>query len=335
MQINNYINHIALVLDGSGSMRSLERQVIQVADEQIKHLAVRSKELDQETRVTVYSFEDRGRINCLIYDKDVLRIPSVAGLYKTYGQTPLIDATLKAISDLEKTATLYGDHSFLIYVLTDGQENASANRPATLTTKLNSLPENWTLAAFVPNAIGLSEAKRFGFPKDNIQVWDTSAQGIAEVGETIRRTTDSYLVGRTKGVRGSRNLFAMDTGNLNRNVVATSLDNLHFGQYRLLSVPHEQRIDTFIEAQLGRPYRLGEAYYELLVPVKVQPQKQIVLLDRTTSNLYKGSEARRLLGLPSYEVKVAPDHNRNFDIFIQSTSVNRKLLTGQRVVVLS
>jgi hypothetical protein len=32
----------------------------------------------------------------------------------------------------------------------------------------------------------------FGFPADNIAVWDTSAEGLAEVGETIRRTTDTY-----------------------------------------------------------------------------------------------------------------------------------------------
>ena len=48
----NYINHIALVLDASGSMSHLSSAVVQVADNQVQYLAARSKELDQETRAT-------------------------------------------------------------------------------------------------------------------------------------------------------------------------------------------------------------------------------------------------------------------------------------------
>lgn len=332
---NNYINHIALVLDGSGSMSHLKSQVVQIADSQIAYLAQRSKELDQETRITIYGFFDTRDIQCLVYDKDVLRLPSIKSLYKTQGQTPLIDATIKAISDLERTATLYGEHSFLIYVLTDGAENASTNRPDKLKTVLASLPENWTLATFVPNAVGVSEAKKFGFSPDNIQIWDTSSRGISEVGEVIRRTSDTYLTNRTRGIRGYRNLFTFDSSNLTSRAVQTNLDALHFGQFRLFSVDREGRIDEFVEKQLRRPYRLGEAYYELMVPVKVQPQKQILLYEKRTSKIFKGDQARTLLGLPDYEVKVAPDHNPNYDIFIQSTSVNRKLLKDQRVIVLS
>jgi hypothetical protein len=40
--------------------------------------------------------------------------------------------SLKSLDDLEQTATLYGDHAFLAFVLTDGQENSSRNAPATL-----------------------------------------------------------------------------------------------------------------------------------------------------------------------------------------------------------
>lgn len=46
----NYINHIALVLDASGSMQYLAQDVVKVADNQIAYLAQRSNELDQETR---------------------------------------------------------------------------------------------------------------------------------------------------------------------------------------------------------------------------------------------------------------------------------------------
>ena len=101
-KIENIINHIVLVLDASTSMTHLSSELIKVADNQIAHLAIRSKELDQETRITVYSFASSGydwrtpKIDCLVYDKDVLRMPSIAQVYQAKGNTPLIDATIVA-----------------------------------------------------------------------------------------------------------------------------------------------------------------------------------------------------------------------------------------------
>jgi hypothetical protein len=65
----NYINHVVLNLDASASMGPHRNNLIRVADGQIKYLAQRSQELDQETRVSVYSFNEE--VECLIYDKDV------------------------------------------------------------------------------------------------------------------------------------------------------------------------------------------------------------------------------------------------------------------------
>jgi hypothetical protein len=216
-KISNIINHIVLVLDASASMNNVSRDVVKVADNQIQYLARRSKELDQETRVTVYTFNTTGywgnpqhNIDCLIYDKDVLRVPSIQGLYNPDGATPLIDATLTALEDLELTATKYGEHSFLVYVLTDGEENQSTRSAGELSRKLASLNDNWTIAAFVPNQTGVFEAKKFGFPKDNIAVWDaTSAKGVSEMGERIRETTETFMVNRSKGIRGSCSLFTL------------------------------------------------------------------------------------------------------------------------------
>lgn len=330
----NYINHIALVLDASGSMQFLSSDVVQVADNQIAYLAQRSKELDQETRVTVYTFEGRN-VKCLIYDKDVLRLPSIKGLYRIGGDTPLIDATLKALDDLSKTPELYGEHAFLTYVLTDGAENSSKNRPDALTTKLNGLPDHWTVACFVPNANGVHEAKKFGFAKDNIAVWDTSSKGVKEMGETIRKTTDTFMTARASGVRGYRNLFNLDVTSLNKTAV-DKLDKLGPGQFRMLAVKSDSPIADFIEAQTKRPYRLGEAYYQLTKPVEVQPQKTVALFDKKAYAVYTGKNARKLLGLPdNHTVRVSPALHPNYEIFIQSTSVNRKLLSGTNVLLIS
>jgi len=330
----NYINHIALVLDASGSMSYKTKDIIKVADNQIKYLARRSKELDQETRVTVYSFSDRHNINCLIYDKDVLRMPSIANLYRADGQTALIDATNLVLNDLALTPEKYGEHAFLIYVLTDGQENDSNNTPGGLAAKIFNLPDHWTIAAFVPDTSGVYEAKKFGFPKENISVWDTnSAVGMAEVGEKIRETTENFMINRTKGIRGSKSLFSLATPSIQ--TVAKNLDNLHAGQYRLLKVNCDESISSFVESCLGRSYKLGEGFYQLTKTEEIQAYKQIAILDNKTKKLYGGVNARQLLGLPDYTVKVKPTDHIDYTIFVQSTSVNRKLIEDTRLLILS
>jgi len=331
--IDNYINHIAMVLDGSGSMSGLARQVVEVADQQVAYLAKRSQETNQETRVSLYVFEDRNQIVCHVYDKDVLRLPSLSGLYRVKGQTPLIDATIKAIDDLEQTATLYGDHSFLVYVLTDGEENASSAKPYDLSARIERLPEEWTLACFVPNQLSKREAKQFGFPAENIAIWDTT-KGLKEVGESIRRTTDAYFTMRSSGGRGTKNLFSIDAGALTKSVVKRELQKLGPGQFRIYAVKEDVPIADFIEAKTRRAYKLGEAFYQLTVPVKVQASKEIALYHKKEHAVYKGENARQLLGLPDCEVKVKPAETPDFDIFVQSTSVNRKLLAGTKLLLL-
>lgn len=331
----NYINHIAMVLDASTSMTGLKNQLIQVADQQIRHLAARSKELDQETRATVYQFSDK--CECLYYDKDVLRIPSIAETYKVGGYTALLDATAQAISDLGQSPQLYGDHAFLLYVLTDGEENMSRNVSAqSLAYRIAHLPENWTVAVFVPHSGGKFEAKKFGFAADNIAVWDaTSGAGVTEMGKTMTATTDNFMASRSLGVRGYKNLFT--TNDVNATVIskATNVAKLHPGQYRLAEVKQKCRIDEFVERLTKRAYRMGEGYYELVKTEKVQPQKNVIIRQKKGGAVFSGPDARTILGLPDHEVKVGPQYNDEYEIYVQSTSVNRNLIPGQKLIIMS
>jgi hypothetical protein len=331
MKNENYINHIVLVLDASASMIDHAHELVKVADNQIAYLAQRSKELNQETRVTVYTFNDSDNIRCLIYDKDVLRVPSIAGLYEATGMTALVDATILALKDLSLTPEKYGEHAFLVYVLTDGQENNSLARSSVLSSTISGLRDNWTIATFVPDQQGVFEAKKFGFPKENIAIWDTSSKGIVEAGKKIRETTEVFMQNRRLGIHSSRNLFTLRTPSLN--TVARNLESLHAGQYRLLDVEYDSRIDEFVESELNRPYSRGEAYYQLMKPETIQPQKQVAIL--AGYKLYVGNKARQLLGLPAYSVKVAPTDYPDYEIYVQSTSVNRKLIGGTKLLILS
>ncbi|MGW7433374.1 vWA domain-containing protein [Streptomyces sp. NPDC054861] len=338
----NYINHVALVLDASSSMSHLSRKVVEVADQQIEYLARRSRELDQETRVTVYVFADT--VECVIYDKDVLRMPSLKQLYRVGGMTALLAAALKSQRELAQTAQLYGDHSFLTFVLTDGQENASHRCPDAPATDPRALvaavaemaatqEQNWTLAVLVPDQMGKREAMQCGFPKDNIAIWDaTSTQGLEEAGQVIREATEKFMVGRTKGIRGSRAVFTTGAETVNQDTIkAAGLTPVDPSAYQLIPVTRDTAIRDWV-VESGHTYRSGSAFYQLNKSEKVQARKQIAVLEKKTDQVYTGPEARTLLGLPDAEVRLKPDHNDDFTIFVQSTSVNRKLTPHTRLL---
>lgn len=331
MQPANIINHIVLVLDASYSMTGREKDLIKVVDGQIAYLAQRSKDLEQETRVTVYMFSGRSQLYCLIYDKDVLRMPSIADFYRTMSQTALIDATILAISDLQMTPEKYGEHAFLLYVFTDGQENVSQHRSYDLERVISGLPGHWTVAAFVPDHNGVFEAKRFGFPAENIAIWDaTTAKGISEAGEIVRKTTENFMQNRKVGIRGTKSLFKL--ADLSVSDIQQELTPLQVGTYTLLDVPFDQRIDEFVYDRTGRKLLLGAGFYQLMKAEDIQPQKAVAI--QYKNKIYSGANARKMLGLPDYTVKVKPEGYKDYTIFVQSTAPNRKLIAGTRLLLM-
>lgn len=336
-KIQNYINHIVFVVDSSGSMRHLREEVVEVFDNQIQRLSSRSKEMNQETRVSVYLFSTRSDIQCLIYDMDVMRLPSLKGFYRPNGGTALVDATIKAIEDLKLTPEIYADHAFLIYALTDGKENDSLHRPYTLESLIQTqtLKDNWTFACLVPDEGCRREAVRFGFPKENTQLWSTDVAGLKNVGVVMQQATENFMQARARGVRSTKNLFQMDSNSLTKTAVKNNLIQLKTNEYNVFPVHKDAVIQPFVESWTSKPYRKGSAYYQLTKPEKIQNYKQIVVQEKTTGKTYSGSQARELLGLPDYEVKVSPASHDKYNIFIQSTSVNRRLIGGTQLIVLT
>ena len=337
-------NHVTLVLDRSGSMSGKEQAVIKAVDAQISSLADMSQKMDQETRVTVVIFDDV--VEVLVYDKDVLRLPSIKEYYKPRGATALVDATLKSIEDLEKIPELYSDHAYLMFVVTDGVENRSRNTPSMLERKIRTLGDNWTVAALVPDMRGEQYALKCGFPGGNILQWDTTTTaGFEQAASKIKAATSSFMQSRAAGVRGSRSVFV--GGQLDATSVKMSnLKPLPTSDYQL--VPVVRTNDTFTHPKNGPvveikkfvdhaypPYRVGRTYYQLVKSEKVQGNKQVAVRDKKTSKVYAGSDARKLIGLPDHDVTVRPGANPEYDLFIQSSSTNRHLPLGTKVLVLT
>lgn len=334
-KVPNYIDHVALVLDASGSMNRHCQTLPKVADQLVAHLARKSKELNRETRVTIYGFDEK--VRCLVFDMDVLRLPSIADLYWIGGMTALLDATAQSIQDLRRTAQMYGDHAFLTYVLTDGAENASMSlNRAQMRAMLTNMYDNETIAVLVPNEAGVHYAKECGFPEGNITIWEVSTrEGLEEAATKITRSVDAYMAGRTTGLRKSTSLFSTGLDTVNKKTVnSKTMVALARDSYFLLDIDEAAPIREWILAK-GYNFQIGKAFYQLVKPEMIQKQKAIALQNKHSGRIYTGPQARDLLGLTELDVRVKPSDNPEYRIFVQSTSVNRKLVPGTKLLLLN
>lgn len=334
----NIINHIGLVLDASSSMRHHASKLVEVADNQTKHLALRSKELNQETRISIWVFSGSNDIRCVVWDMDVLRLPSIANFYKPEGMTAFVDAAMMSFHDMGTTSQIYGDHSFLLYFLTDGYENDSRkHNRMDLIQVINGLEDNWTIAALVPGPNEMFEAKKLGFPAGNVQIWDTTAvDGIETVGKSITDSTDAYMAARSKGMKSTTTLFDMSAGAVNKKTIKQAgLKPLDKSKYLLVPVPADSRIDEFTKS-MGHTFIVGRGYYQLSTRlVNVQAQKEIAVVEKSSGKVFTGDAARAMINLPDQTVRIKAGHNPDFDIYVQSTSINRKLIAGTKYLYLT
>ena len=103
-------------------------------------------------------------------------------------------------------------------------------------------------------------------------------------------------------------------------------------RFQVLTVDATGPIREFVERS-GATFRTGRGFYLLTKPSLVQERKEVVLLDKKSGDMYTGSEAREMIGLPfGRRGKIYPRYLSDlaYDVFVQSTSYNRKLFEGTR-----
>lgn len=325
--IQNLINHVGLAVDKSGSMGG--KPVVRVVDAVLQQLKQRSVELNQETRISIYLFDNK--IEVLTFDMDVMRFKTLEGHYQLGGSTALIDAMLKCVHDHQQLPEMYGDHAFLMYAITDGENNENNHLAPILAKELKGLKENWTVACQVPNATGVHEAKKFGFPAESIAIWDVNSKtGLEEAATVFTSSIDRYMVARASGVRSSKSFFTMDSSALTKKV----LDKLDPRTYEMYPVFNEAVIKDYVESFTKMPYRLGSTYYMPTKKVKIQDHKNILVQDVKSGTVYQGDNLRQLLGLPVQTAEVDPGDHKDWRVLVQSTSLNRKLFPGTFILVM-
>lgn len=254
--------------------------------------------------------------------------------YSTSGSgTPLLDAVGNAITNLSEVEVHHKDAAFLVMVITDGYENRSKffnTRTISEQIRSRQATDRWTFVFRGPKG-STKTFRDLGVAEGNIMEWEQTTADLARSTVVTTQGISNYFVARSAGKTSSTAFFA----NINvpkeqvKAAVADTTSNFY-----LLNVDYDSRIDDLVTSKFGS-YQVGRGFYQLTKLEKaVQDYKEIALLDKTTRKIYSGTgNVRSLLGLPTYgSVKLVPGDHKNYDIFIQSTSVNRKLIGGTKML---
>lgn len=144
---------------------------------------------------------------------------------------------------------------------------------------------------------------------------------VVKAGRMSRSLDEMFdvLYGKTGKVRRAKKSYA-----------PVHLKAVHPARFQVMYVDRDRTIMDFVEDQ-GLEFKKGRGFYELTKTVKVQSHKEIILQDRKSGDFFTGTHARDLLGLPQDEdASLKPLNLEKYKVFIQSTSVNRKLLGSTR-----
>jgi hypothetical protein len=132
----------------------------------------------------------------------------------------------------------------------------------------------------------------------------------------------------------NRNLsaaFNIITGKAPKTVHADSrLVPVEIGRFQILDVDKDCAIKQFV-LDNGLKFKIGRGFYQFTKREEIQDYKQIVLRDKLSGDMFTGGEAREMLDLPpTGKVTIRPKSFEKFDVFVQSTSYNRKLINGTK-----
>lgn len=255
--------------------------------------------------------------------------------WSTDGGTPLYDGIadminlFKSLPDANKE-----DVSFLIMVTTDGEEQHSRLHneiSLAMLIKEVSASGRWTFVLRAPVNAKMDRITSLGIPVDNIQKWDTSsAAGITASTVQTTAAMDGYFAARSTGVRASGAFYA-DAAKVDISALVdvTKETSLYVVQPDQMGI----EIRDFI-LKHRMEYLKGSAFYQLTkTESRVSHTKLIAIRARNTGKIFAGNDARKMIGLPTdRNARLHPGDHGQYDIFIQSESVNRKLVAGTGVL---
>lgn len=327
---------IALAVDASGSMRGLEDDVIRMFNTTVQD--IKKNDPTAELTLVYFGVTPDNTISPItgkpVAPNGVKTIFKSAGVsqfheinrntYTAQGNTPLYDGVAEAIANLGDDPSF----SYLVYVLTDGEENASRMSDSAFAELIRQKQDTdiWTFVFNVPPGKKNAFVKKSGVRAGNVQEWEATSAGVLRATHTQSVGTNSYYQARATGQRAVRNFFMVNLAG----VQPQQFDSLPdvTDQFLVKTVEKPMKIQEFVESK-NLPFRMGQGFYELTKPETIQAHKEIYVMRKQGKEIK--ANGRLLLGLPAVgDHKVKLQNLSEYSIFVQSTSNNRNLVVGTR-----
>ena len=339
--------HCAFCIDESGSVANIVKPLVEAYNQTVTDIRQAVLDEGQEASMTALAFGDRVLKHRILYVGQQVQTvkPLDHNSLNPTGMTPLFDSVYRAIKKLEELDDGKPDTSFVISVVTDGEENQSVD-PGVPTTvreiEKKTATDRWTFTFLVPNGREDIFSSRFNIPRGNVQGWDTkTARGTKEAFVVSSAAYRGFFKEKTVagiGKKMSSKSFYSNTENLTVREARSALSEIT-NQVMFLTAPKEYQIrDLIIDS--GQSWIKGAAFYQLVkTEKKVQDYKMVALRVKSSLKVYSGQDARDMLGIGGAvgTVRLVPGDHGKFDVFIQSTSVTerfrpeQKLCIGQRL----
>jgi hypothetical protein len=212
------VTHVALIVDRSSSMHKIKDEAIAAFNDQLK-IIQEAEEDGNENYVTLVTFATHVD-SPHYFDVPAKKVPQLtAKSYTPSGSTALLDAMASTIvklrelpdSDEEKT-------SFLVVVVTDGDENCSQEfsirnegpkRLAGIIAELESTLR-WTFVYLCANVDPLKIQKSLGLSANNVRSFTATSSGTQAASDMHSNSMSSYFKGRSKGMTSTPNFYDPD-----------------------------------------------------------------------------------------------------------------------------
>lgn len=145
-------------------------------------------------------------------------------------------------------------------------------------------------------------------------------RNMEEIFNALLKRDDEKKTVRRSATTISRSSSSIDPTTL-------SLEPVDPYRFQILTVVDNIDIKNFV-INSGATFRTGRGFYELTKKETISPKKEVIIQNVVSGDMFTGKDARVMLGVPETDtVNITPRNvPANHIAFIQSTSVNRKLI---------
>lgn len=193
--------YVGIVLDRSGSMQSLQSEVVGAFNDQVDAIKKMAKE--QDVKVTLVTFSTTVDEATLLH-RDARHLkPLYESNYRPDGMTSLFDAMGDTITEFKRVEDYDDpDVAFLLIVITDGEENSSKrfsrNDIRRLVDDTNE-DGRWTITYLGTNQNVLAVTQSIGLKIGNAGAWNFSNDGLREASRSLTYAIGNYGDSRLRG----------------------------------------------------------------------------------------------------------------------------------------